>query len=336
MIHIELKNDKLFKFIDNLEKRSHEKPIWAASKRLLHNTFLFRKDEETIANDQHLPSRWIKDTNEWSVYFAKALRIKVREYDLIEKLFPNQIGDFSQLVKDVIEKVPSASEPDEYITLYRKKAHEFNSEDRLVEEFARRLFDLCRATTGISDEKETYVDDLMNFLLVIADFGRFPLSFRQKPKFTLSYPRSNRTLVSQPDYAIFRTTSAKMSFFAPEIVAVGMENKILHGETGLGQAIGSSLVASLSNLSTHEKIQPVAMLRGRGYFLSFMKANFSMEFLDTIVTGENKGVESEVEIFPKRQLKSAHLGYNLLKAEERKLAFEALYRLRAFVLNLEE
>jgi hypothetical protein len=92
----------------------------------------------------------------------------------------------------------------------------------------------------------------------------------------------------------------------------------------------------LSNLSTHEKTQPVAMLRGRGYYLSFMKADFNMEFLDTIITGENKGVESAVELFPKRQLKGAHLGYNLLKAEERKLAFEALYRLREFVLNLPE
>jgi hypothetical protein len=53
------------------------------------------------------------------------------------------------------------------------------------------------------------------------------LKFRGKPKFTLSYPPSKRTLVSQPDYAIFRTTSSEMSFIVPEIVAVGMEVMIL-------------------------------------------------------------------------------------------------------------
>jgi len=155
MYHIELKNDKLFRLIDNLEKRSHEKPIWAASKRLLHNTFLLRKDEETIANNQ-LPSRWIKDTNEWSIDFANFLGIRVKECNLIEELFPNKIPDFSKLIKDIIEKVPSANNPDDYVSLYRKDAQKLNSEEILVAGFARRLYDLCKNLAR--DEKETFVD----------------------------------------------------------------------------------------------------------------------------------------------------------------------------------
>jgi len=308
---------------------SHEKPIWAASKRLLHNTFLLRKEED----EEHLPAHWIKATNEWTVSFAKSLGITVRECETIEKLFPNKTPDFSQTVKDIIEKVPSASTPAEFTFLYQRDYLNFNFEDRLVAGFARRLYDLSRNIGR--EEKETYVDNLMSILLQVADFEIPPLSFRGKPKFTLSYPSSKRILVSQPDYAIFRTTAVESLDF-PDIVAVGMENKTLRGnEIGLEQALGSSLVASLSNLSAHEKTQSIAMLQGRGQYLSFMKSDFSMEFLDTIITGE-KGVGSVVEIFPKRQLKGAHVGYNLLKVEERKLAFEALYKLREFVLNLPE
>ena len=65
-----------------------------------------------------------------------------------------------------------------------------------------------------------------------------------------------------------------------------------------------------------------------------MKASYSLEFLEAITCGETPKRESIVEVFPKRSSTGLRIGYNLFQAEERKLAFEALYKLREFIVNL--
>jgi hypothetical protein len=78
----------------------------------------------------------------------------------------------------------------------------------------------------------------------------------------------------------------------------------------------------------------MTMLRARGPYLSFLKASFSVEFLEEIIKGDLPKMETIVEVFPKRHSSGPHVGYNLLVKEERQKAFEARYKLREFVLHL--
>lgn len=114
-------------------------------------------------------------------------------------------------------------------------------------------------------------------------------------------------------------------------MAVGIEEK--QGKVGIGPAIGSSLAASLHNFEVHEKLQPVAILRLRHHYLSFMKANFHMGFIDAIICG-TESQSAVVEVYPKCHASGTHAGYNLLESNGRKAVFEALYRLREFLLHL--
>jgi hypothetical protein len=68
----------------------------------------------------------------------------------------------------------------------------------------------------------------------------------------------------------------------------------------------------LVNYKTHGKALPLVMICGRGPFFSFMKTNFSVEFMEAIRTGENPRVDSVVEVFPKLPSMGAHFGLNLL------------------------
>jgi hypothetical protein len=63
-----------------------------------------------------------------------------------------------------------------------------------------------------------------------------------------------------------------------------------------------------------------------------MKAEFSEEFLSTIMSGVVPTISNTVQIFPPR--KKHHVGYNLLKREERKQAIEALFKLREYILTM--
>jgi len=258
---------------------------------------------------------------------TQSLGIRVKDSNSIDELFPSKIGDLAKQTLDIIEKVPSASTPDDYIVQYIQQRANLRHEEKPIAEFAKLLHLVSRKVVGIA-ERESFVDQLVGFLLQTCDFNVDPMTLILQPKFFLQY--GTRQLVSIPDWAVSKTVEIGL----PVIVAVGIENKKLHGETGLGQAIGSSVVTSLVNLETLEKSQPVAMVRARGPYLSFMKASYSREFLESIIAGEIPKHESAVLVFPKRPPSGAHVGLNLLKAEERKLAFEALYKLRAFALDL--
>jgi len=248
----------------------------------------------------------------------------VKDAKSITELFPNKIPEFSKDVQDIIQKLPSSASAKEYVAKHGDQP----GLGKPSQIFAKRLCEVAVNSMATS-ERETYVDDLMGIMLDITDFAIGPLIYRRQPSFYIDF--GDRLLASKPDFAIFKG-QPNDSF--PEIVGVGIENKRLHSEnSGLAQAVATSVAVSLLNFKLDNQLRPIAVLRLRGPYLSVLKASFSVDFLRAVMSGNYPKTDSIVQVLPKRPANGFHGGYNLLLAEQRKLAFEALYRVREFVLN---
>jgi len=253
--------------------------------------------------------------------------VKVHHVNKIEELFPVRDVALSSNVQAVLVKVPYARSAEEYVNKFRQNEKQLAKDDPSVYLFARRLYEIC-----VSVSLETYVNDLMYAILMLGDFFLPPLSFRQKPKIYQSY--GDLHLVSVPDYGIFRSTES-MSLGVPEIVGVAVENKTRSEKPAVGQAIASALTCSLHNYSLYDLDFPISVLRGRGIHLSFMRASFSTEFMDTIQAGEVPfHLEAQALVFPQRPSHGAHLGLNLLEYDGRRIAFEALACMHDYLLKV--
>jgi len=168
------------------------------------------------------------------------------------------------------------------MALYSKNLKKLQKDEPHVYKFAKALYQICRRYES-SEERETFVDTLMEELLHHSGFGMEPFYIaRQHTLITvLDPPRGG--LISRPDFVVFRETNKIRLSLSEEIVAVAMENKVLKVDPQIGQAIGTCIAVALKNYVVNEKIQPLGMLRARGHFISFMKSEFDMEFLDSII-----------------------------------------------------
>jgi len=246
--------------------------------------------------------------------------VQIQEVQNAIQLFPaNDNITLSPNVVAALEKVPYAKSEEEYTEQFRRADEKLGQElDSNVYIFAKRLYEICSLK-----KMETHVDDLLSIILVLGEFYRSPLSFRQKPK--LMYKFNELELVSVPDYAIFRAIHGNT---LPEIVGVAVENKTITEKPALGQAIGTALACSLHNYLMNQYTFAIPVIRGRGVHLSFMTASFSSEFMDVIQEGTIPfNAKANVLLYPKRPIRGP------LEYEGRKEAFNCLAYLRHFVLQ---
>jgi len=254
--------------------------------------------------------------------------VKIQDVSKWEDLYPGSDIELSPSVQELLQTVPCAKSAEEYIEKYHQVEEKLVNGDQNVYMFAKRLYEIC-----VSVNLETFVDELLGEILRLGGFFYPPLSFRQKPKIVHSF--GELTLVSVPDFGIFRTTSGK---FIPisEIVGIAVENKTRTEKPGVGQAIGSALSCSLHNYLLCELAMPISVIRARGVHLSFMKVSFSSQFMDTMQYGQFPFHEegSTALLFPPRPSNKTHVGLNLLEDEGRRTAFTILSAMKRFILNL--